>query len=218
MNEVEYLLDATKDFTVKTLVDVGCHKAEFALPFLRRGWRVIGLEPNASDPELKEQLDKADELELFELAASNRDGIAEMFIGEHVATNSLEKKWTETAFPKNFTDCRSLTVPTVKLSTLFHSLGLSQIGILKIDTEGHDLKVVEGMLDGPVRPKIVMFEAHYKFLRDYTECFGRLSYSGYRDVIGFVHYADGSCKRISENEALAWDTDEEFFINVICKS
>lgn len=203
----------------KTAIDVGCHKAELSTVLLGWGFRVIGLEPNAADPELKACLDRVPQLELYAIAASDFSGSADMIIGEHVATNSLETKWKETAFPDNFiTRNEVIQVPTETLTSLLFRLGIKEVGFLKIDAEGHDVRVITGLFVGDVRPEIIMFECHHKFPNDLLDAFKILQNNGYGGFVIVLHRDDGSCELFESDGSEVptwWDVSKVFFVNVI---
>lgn len=209
--ELEFLTPLLKDCTSNIAVDVGCHKGEFSRELIARGFQVIGLEPNCNDPELQAALYEVPELELYSLAASNVDGHATMHIGEHVATNSLEDHWVSTAFPDNFIRRNDkLEVPTVRLDTFFGDLGIGSVGMLKIDAEGHDLKVIRGL--GSFKPEIIMFEAHHKFPGDYVSALELLKSTGYEHFKFFVHHSNGQVLKCG---GFTPNMHEECFINVV---
>ena len=219
MSELDFLRLHLGKSSSRIIIDVGCHKAEFSKDFLAQGFRVIGLEPNAADLELKECLDKFPDLELYAIAASDIDGQADMFIGEHVATNSLESRWVGTAFPDNFVRRNEkIIVPAEKLSTFLKRLNISDVALLKIDTEGHDIKVLKGLFEGVVRPEILMFEIHRKFPNDLLEAFDILKQNGYTFFEIFLHKEDGSEEAYRSSGTSIpswWGEHKEFFTNVV---
>lgn len=78
---------------------------------------------------------------VWECAASDMDGTAEFFtaIDEKDGCHSLKR--SEHTKP----DALPLRVKTVRLETVFREAGLTYIDLIKIDTEQHDLAVLNGL-------------------------------------------------------------------------
>lgn len=77
-----------------------------------------------------------------------------------------------------------LEVPAYCLSTIVEKLGHDRIDLLKMDIEGAEYEVLDGLLDSPVQPAQLLVEFHHRFVEDGLErtydIVGRLQDAGYR--------------------------------------
>lgn len=103
--------------------------------------RVVALEPNPMQAEIIKS--EYPEIEVLEIAASNVAGQAPFIVyhGDEgaVGSSSLRLDWKE-----NDLEGHQITVKTDRLEAL---IGDEQIDIMKIDTEGHSVEVIEGLGD-----------------------------------------------------------------------
>lgn len=142
---LEQMDDATGAY-----VDVGASTGWFAVPFAKRGHKVIAFECNArSAARLKVNCDLNDvAIVLHEVAASDRNGTAVFTHNprlpltsggslEHVAANRANE-----------------TVPCATLDSLVDE----PVALLKIDVEGHEIAVLRGAerLVTESRPALVL--------------------------------------------------------------
>jgi len=103
--------------------------------------RVVALEPNPAQAKVIRE--NYPEIEVFEIAASNFKGSAPFMVyhGDEgaVGSSSLRLDWKEDDL-----EGHQISVETDKLSNL---IGDEEIDIMKIDTEGHSMEVLEGLGD-----------------------------------------------------------------------
>jgi FkbM family methyltransferase len=145
----------------RTLIDVGAEQGALSAAMLDSGVEQLHvLEPHPANIDiLRDRFARDERVTVHEYAVSDADGTGEL----HVSTNldgeplpyghtllsrpgASEIKWTE-----------SIAVNLRSLESLVRD-GLipKRVGILKIDTEGHDLSVVRGM--GSMEADVVMVE------------------------------------------------------------
>ncbi len=130
------------------MIDVGAHYGTTLEPFLNAGWTVDAFEPlEANRQELTARFAGAPGLVVRPQAASNETGTREFHLALnldgslHEYHHSLEKINDDPWHRKGPT----VTVSTVRLDDLVARGEIPrQIGFLKIDTEGHDLAVLQG--------------------------------------------------------------------------
>jgi FkbM family methyltransferase len=153
--EFDYAITFAKS---PTAMDVGANEGEITALLIDKGFTVIALEPNPAMTPRLEKLGAA----VFPLAASDVDGWKELSLCvEHPGLSSFEEEWQTIAFPGEFkAGVKKILVRLCKLTDL---LGDTSIGLLKIDTEGHDYKVLRGLFDGPNRPDVIIFEGNQRF-------------------------------------------------------
>ena len=75
-------------------------------------------------------------------------------------------------------------MPAYSLATIVERLGHKRIDLLKMDIEGAEYEVLEGLLDSPVLPDQLLVEFHHRFVEnglDRTyDIIDRLRSAGYR--------------------------------------
>jgi FkbM family methyltransferase len=133
---------------VRIMIDVGAHHGSTLWPFLEAGWRVWAFEPlEANRERLLTRAAGCDRLTVRPEAVSRSSGTAQLQLAlnldgsVHEYYHSLERTRADRYHRKG----RSVEVPVVSLDDLVARGELPpEIGFLKIDTEGHDLAVLEG--------------------------------------------------------------------------
>lgn len=72
-----------------------------------------------------------------------------------------------------------VTVPALTLSSLLRKHGMSDVGLLQIDTEGFDCRIVESAIRSGVRPAIINYEHIHVHAREQAACKRLLQDNGY---------------------------------------
>jgi len=132
----------------RRMIDVGAHHGHSLQPFLEVGWRVYAFEPVAANRERLERLapgndrlvirpeavSNATGSRLFHLALDRNGSLHEYYHSlEHFAEDQWHRKGP------------SIPIATVSLDDLADRGELPRhIGVMKVDTEGHDLAVLQG--------------------------------------------------------------------------
>jgi len=137
-----------RELRVPCMIDVGAHHGTSLEPFLRAGWRVTAFEPVEDNRrQLQARLGHSPNLAVRSEAVSDQAGertfhLALQLDGTlHEYHHSLEQ-FNEDPWHRKGPQVR---VTTVTLDGLIERGELpSQVGYLKIDTEGHDLAVLRG--------------------------------------------------------------------------
>lgn len=151
------------------MVDVGAHHGGALRPFAEAGWRVLAFEPDPANRRvLEEQCATLPNVTVDERAVSNKDGEIVQLYASGVSSG------ISTLFPFHESHVPSATVETVTLATRIDE----EIDFLKIDTEGFDLFVLQGLNWARHRPRVVVCE----FEDGKTE---RLGYR-YEDLASFL--------------------------------
>ncbi len=146
--EIDILPTLARVLKSKKSIDVGANRGEFTAALRRSGFNVDSFEPMAElarELELRFSGDKS--VRVHEIACSNKDGL-----GLFYEYSAIDAKLDNTLFStlnshptyeglelgqKSFVDLR-------RLNTVFEQQLETEFGILKIDTEGHDVMVLEG--------------------------------------------------------------------------
>jgi len=151
-NEIvfETLLDS---ITTGVMCDVGAHHGYCLIPFAKAGWQVFAFEP---DPDNRSQL-----------LENTRT-----YSGVHVDGRAVSDK-TEASVPfytsnessgvsslSAFLPSHELanTVSTITLSEFLLEQNLDRVDYLKIDTEGFDLMVLQGVAWEEIQPTVILCE------------------------------------------------------------
>lgn len=122
--------------TPSVLVDVGAHIGSSLLPFAREGWTIFAFEPDPMNRAvLLENVAGFENVHVDDRAISSRDDDEVALYTSDVSTGISSLS----AFHPSHQP--TAVVRTVRLDTFLGDLG--PVGLLKTDTEGHDLPVLQ---------------------------------------------------------------------------
>ena len=89
-----------------------------------------------------------------------------------------------TMIPEEETKNDSIEVPAYCLKTIVERLGHDRVDLLKMDIEGAEYEVLDGLLASPVKPRQLLVEFHHRFVEDGLartyDIIERLHGAGYR--------------------------------------
>lgn len=133
------------------VADIGAHTGYFSRLFARcvgREGRVFAFEPHPQNYDLLVRNTATYEMvDAFELAVSNREGVG--LLGETPGASGTH--FLDTIDPQLPDDDRArgvdrkLRVRTTRLDSFFSARRVHEIGLVKIDVEGSEVAVLEGM-------------------------------------------------------------------------
>jgi FkbM family methyltransferase len=176
-----------------TLIDCGANCGFIGLEArLLKHARVLFIEPHpelAATIRTNVQLNKWDkDCKVFEAAASDRDGTTDLFIcNDYDGSHSLLSDW---ASHKN--GAEKVAVKTLSLKNVLETEpGFAKVDFLKIDTEGHDFSVLNGLGDKLTPATITML---YTELGREAEAARRLL--GERGYCGFAYSRQFSSRQL----------------------
>jgi FkbM family methyltransferase len=138
------------------MIDVGAHHGGAMTPFLDKGWKVFAFEPDSTN---RRQLDKRIEqhpnhglvkVDPRAVSKETRKGVP--FYASEVSTGISGLSAFHSSHQK------SGEVDTVTLRDALAGEALAAVGFLKIDTEGHDLFVLQGFPWERCEPRIIECE------------------------------------------------------------
>jgi len=178
----ERVYDRIADFGPKpgsTVVDVGANVGMFAVQRARRGAYVYAFEPN---PDCYRRLSRAvvengltDRISIFNYAIGQGSGFGTMRVpNNRTALGSVIPLDTDTSGPSH-------AIKIISLDQTLPALGVEYIDLLKIDTEGAELAVLQGaqrMLEVTQR---IIVEYHSRDLQHRVGMF--FSSRGFRQVL-----------------------------------
>ena len=142
-DEVDMVYDAigTRLRNTGVMIDVGAHFGESFTPFAAQNWKIHAFEPNPNNwaqlQEVKSFLGNNVEIVPFAVSDKN-DQDVDFFISKLSSGITSMHSFHETHVP-------GFSADTVNLKSYCENGGISNIDFLKIDTEGHDLFVLEGL-------------------------------------------------------------------------
>jgi FkbM family methyltransferase len=172
-------------------IDVGAHIGKYTVPVARmlgNKGTVISVEPEPENFSILNKnlsLNNLDNVHPFQVACSQEDGETTLYV-DKIATTLHSIHADETA-----RDRRSIIVRTFTLDTIVRNLELARVDLIKIDTEGAELEVIQGSnhILQKYHPRIV-FEAWSRMYLD--KIAGLLSPFGYKvapiDRTNYVAY------------------------------
>lgn len=172
--EVDLIL--TYPFRSKSplLFDVGAHHGGFARRFAVLGWRIIAFEPEANNRKaFTRNMKEFPDVSCVAKAVSDISGEKVPFFvsDEHYGIHSLK--------PFHGTHVQAYDVETIRLDDAAGEFALTEITLLKIDTEGADYLAIRSFDFARYRPELVMAE----FMDERSRPF--FDYS-HHDVVGYM--------------------------------
>ncbi len=153
------------------VVDVGSNQGSFYCPFLRDGCNVISVEPNSRNVNYQ-RICYADyvargQLTIYHRGCSDVAETAILMINDEITGSiaSFDPRWKTEYFRDAYQNGLQETHELIRLDTLLapHFADLRKgFGLLKVDTEGFDVKVLRSYFSGSnvPMPDFVMFELH----------------------------------------------------------
>lgn len=145
---------------MRNFVDVGAEKGVFARALLRMGFdRGVLCEPLPAHLENLSRRFAGLTATILPYAIDREDSTSHLHVASDAQGNDLDYFHSLNRVPDHqyFRHGRSVDVRCRSLESLLASREIeSEIGLLKIDTEGNDLRVLQGL--GPLRPELVMCE------------------------------------------------------------
>lgn len=159
---VHYLLQKTRKIPkgryLGTYVDVGaCYPVDSSNTyyFYERGWRGLCIDAN---PQAREAFAKRRPEDVFIAEAVGREpGVLPFFLYDNPQWNSLDPS-RRAAKANRFV--REISVPVRPLAAMIEeALPGRHIDFLTIDTEGHELAVLESLEPERLRPSLILLES-----------------------------------------------------------
>lgn len=216
----EWLLDLWPTGEMVQVLDVGANVGRWSVSMLDvagRHGRSGDLDLHAFEPSEYTFARLSAALEgrgvtVRRAALSDEVGSARLHVvGPGAGTNSLDE------LPMSGPAATTETVPTTTLDAYAAECGLDRIGLLKIDTEGHDVAVLRGAakLLADQRIEVVQFEYNHRWI--YARAFLRDAFS----MLVPFGYRLGKLTPQGVEFYPEWDSDLETFIEgnyVACTS
>lgn len=154
IDEVDIVIQALRIRDCRgTMVDVGGHFGHTALPFCKAGWRVLAFEPDSLNRDkLTETIGAFPNASIDKRALSNEEKESVTFYRSAQSTGISGLS----AFHSSHQAAD--TVPMTTLTKALAEHGIDQVDFLKIDTEGFDKFVLEGLPWERISPRVIVCE------------------------------------------------------------
>jgi len=146
------------------------------------GSEVHAFDPTPSTVSMLANITLPDRFHFHPWAITARDGTLKFYPRVRRDGSRSEMMYTMIAEEDSSDD--AIEVPTFCLSSVTTKLGHSQIDLLKIDIEGAEYEVLEGLLNSPIKPRQLLVEFHHRFpgigLDKTASIIERLKLAGYK--------------------------------------
>ena len=160
-----------KKINIYTFVDVGSHKGKY-FDLFAKNYQIkksLLIEPQRQYFHyLKNKYKVFKNIKIFDYAVSNKNGTSLFYINHHDLTsslNTLNHKNTFLKFKSRLFGVESknmikekVKVKITTLNNILKKIKIKQLDLVKIDTEGHELQVLQGIGKTVQKIKIVLIE------------------------------------------------------------
>ena len=162
-----------KIFSIEIFIDIGAHKGKYTDLIVNNYdvYKVLMFEPQKNIFQyLKKKYKKNKRIKIFDCAVSDKNKKKELFINKHDLTSSLTElnpnnkylSIKSKLFGTNFAGMieKKNIIQTNRLDKIIKDQSIKKIDLIKIDTEGHELEVLQGFEKKLKSVKIIIIEFH----------------------------------------------------------
>jgi len=156
---------------------------EFDLSLIENyGVQVHAFDPTPSSVDMLDGKNLPQQFEFHPWAVTAADGSLTFYPRLKKDGTKSDVMYTMIAEEETIGD--AIEVPAYSLSTISEKLGHQQIDLLKMDIEGAEYEVLDGLLASPILPTQLLVEFHHRFpgigLEKTADMIERLRAAGYR--------------------------------------
>ena len=166
------LISKFKDLKIKNCIDVGCNRGDFSKEILKNeNTKVIAFEPLPGCQEYLKNIKYIYNTRFvyFECALSKKNGFTKIYFNDDKSElASLEKSTHNVSYLKD-QNKNSLKVILKKLDSFIDHDNFNNIDFIKIDTEGHEMSVLEGGLDFIQKHKVKLIQIEFNWHHLFTK-------------------------------------------------
>jgi FkbM family methyltransferase len=156
---------------IQNFVDVGSHKGLYTDLFLQNYniKKVMMFEPQIKIFKfLKKKYAKNKKIKIFNHAVSNKNSFQNLQLNHHDLTTTLSRfnennfylKVKALLFGVKTMAHQKIKIKTVQLADVLKKNRIYKVDLLKIDTEGHELEVLEGLKKKINKIQFILIEFH----------------------------------------------------------
>ncbi len=127
----------------------------------RYGAEVHAFDPTPSSIEMLSKANLPDRFQFHPWAITAEDGTLKFY--PMIRKDGNKSTMMSTMIPKDANVDDSIEVPAFCLSSITSRLGHTRIDLLKMDIEGAEYEVLEGLLASPIQPTQLLVEFHHRF-------------------------------------------------------
>ena len=161
-----------REISISNFIDVGSHKGLYTDLFLKnyKIKKVIMFEPQIEIFNfLKKKYLKDKRIKIYNRAVSNKNSLQSLKLNHHDLTTTLSVfnddsfylRLKAMLFGVKKMTYKKIKIKTVKLDQIFNKKEIHKIDLLKIDTEGHEFEVLQGLNKKIKNVKWILIEFHH---------------------------------------------------------
>ncbi len=158
-------------------------EVDFDLSIIEKyGVEVFAFDPTPSSINMLDKSDLPEKFHFRPWAVTATDGSLKFY--PRLKKDGTKSDVMFTMIPEESTKDDIIEVPAFSLSSITAKLNHGRIDLLKMDIEGAEYEVLEGLLESPVLPAQLLVEFHHRFVENGLEktydIINRLREAGYR--------------------------------------
>jgi FkbM family methyltransferase len=143
---------------------------------------VFAFDPTPSSIDMLDSSTLPDQFHFHPWAVTATDGSLKFY--PRLKKDGTKSDVMFTMIPEEETIDDVIEVPAFSLSSITTKLAHNRIDVLKMDIEGAEYEVLEGLLESPILPAQLLVEFHHRFVENDLErtydIIDRLREAGYR--------------------------------------
>ena len=156
---------------------------DFDLSIIEKyGVEVHAFDPTPSSIDMLEGRDLPDSFAFHPWAVTAEDGSLTFY--PRLKKDGTKSNVMYTMIAEEETRVDAIEVPAYSLATISEKLGHRQIDLMKMDIEGAEYEVLDGLLASPIKPTQLLVEFHHRFpgigLARTADVIERLRAAGYK--------------------------------------
>lgn len=156
---------------------------DFDLAMIQQfGCKVFAFDPTPTSATFLTSKNPPPTFEFHQWAIAAQDGTLTLY--PRVKKDGTLSDMMFTLAPEAASRDHAVEVPAYSIASLMTKLGHTQVDVLKMDIEGAEYEVLEGLLDAPNKPKQLLVEFHHRIpgigVHKTADIISRLQQAGYR--------------------------------------
>ena len=179
---LEALSKKFENNSLSVLVDVGSHKGEYINSIKKKFniQKIYGFEPNPDIYKILKKKIVDEKINLYNFGISDKNGKIEFYKNLETSSSTINKLNTNSKYYKKkyfllniFNSkevIKKIEINVLRLDEFIHSNKIDKIDLIKIDTEGYELKIIKSLEKKIENVKIIHFEHHFDdmIIKNYT--------------------------------------------------